>query len=53
MNLLSLYYSICDKVKMLIPIQSAFLKRKVIVYTSDIGFLIDIDMLVLKVKSAI
>lgn len=49
MNLLSL----CDKVKMLIPIQSAFLKRKVIVYISDIEFLIDIDVPVLKVKSTI
>lgn len=40
MNLLSLYYSICEKVKMLIPNQSSFLKRKVIVCISDIEFLI-------------
>lgn len=37
MNVLSLYYSIlCEKVKKLIPIQSAFLKRKVMVYISVI-----------------
>lgn len=29
---------------MLIPIQSAFLKRKVMVYISDIEILIDIDV---------
>lgn len=38
---------------MIIPIQPAFLKRKVIVYISDIGFLIDIDVPILKLKSAV